>query len=190
MNYDIAVIGAGIVGAACASSLSSAGLRVVVIDANGIATGTTAAGMGHIVLMDDSDAQFALTQYSQKLWNRLSIEMPSSSEFEQCGTMWVAADDEEMTEVRRKHDFYAGRGIATQILDEQALRKAEPNLREGLAGGLLVKTDSVVYQLTACRYLIAKACENGADVSFGLPVSEIIDGGARLANGEIVSAGA
>ena len=82
MSYDVAVIGAGIVGAACASSLAESGLKVVVIDPNGLATGTTAAGMGHIVVMDDSEAQFALTHYSQQLWDRLSKEIPQAGEFE------------------------------------------------------------------------------------------------------------
>ena len=62
-----------------------------------------------------------------------------------------------MDEVRRKKEFYKTHGIATEILDEKALREAEPNLREGLAGGLLVEGDSVVYQLFATRYLIEKA---------------------------------
>ena len=96
MGFDVAIVGAGIVGAACAASLSSAGLSVVVIDASGVATGTTAAGMGHIVVMDDSEAQFALTNYSQKLWNDLAPQLPKTSEYEHCGTIWVAADDAEM----------------------------------------------------------------------------------------------
>jgi len=62
----------GIVGAACAAEAARAGLRVVVIEARMIGGGATAAGMGHIVVMDDSEAQFALTRYSQSLWDQLS----------------------------------------------------------------------------------------------------------------------
>jgi glycine/D-amino acid oxidase-like deaminating enzyme len=188
MNYDVAVIGAGIVGAACAASLSKAGLQVAVIDGNGIATGTTAAGMGHIVVMDDSEAQFALTRYSQQLWEKLAIEMPGECEFENCGTIWVAADEDEMNEVRRKHEFYAARRVVTEILDEAALRKAEPNLRAGLLGGLLVPGDRVVYQLTASRYLLNSVRVNG-DLIVGTPVSEMTESGVRLADGKTISAG-
>lgn len=186
MSFDAAVIGAGIVGAACAASLSSAGLKVIVIDGSGIATGTTAAGMGHIVVMDDSDAQFALTRYSQQLWERLASRMPAAGEFENCGTIWVAADEDEMTEVRRKHEFYRARGIATEILDTNSLREAEPNLREGLAGGLLVASDRVVYQLTACNYLFESS---GSEIRTGIAVSQITNDGVRLADGESISAG-
>ena len=186
MSYDAAVIGAGIVGAACAASLSSAGLKVIVVEGNGIATGTTAAGMGHIVVMDDSEAQFALTRYSQLLWERLASEMPASCEFENCGTIWVAADQKEMDEVRRKHDFYGARGIETEILDERVLREAEPNLSQGLAGGLLVESDRVVYQLTATNHFLESS---GVEIKTGSPVSQVTNDGVRLANGESMIVG-
>jgi len=60
--YDVAVVGAGIVGAACTHEFARRGLRVVVIGEDIVGSGATAAGMGHIVVMDDSDAQFALTR--------------------------------------------------------------------------------------------------------------------------------
>jgi len=188
-SFDVAIVGAGIVGAACAAALSREGLKVVIIDANGIATGTTAAGMGHIVVMDDSEAQFALTRYSQTLWDELAREMPESCEFERCGTIWVAADEEEMEAVRSKKAFYGSRGIETEILDEKALRDAEPNLREGLAGGLLVESDSVVYQLTATSFLIDEAVRNAAVLKCGLPVHEITKNCLTLENGESITVG-
>ena len=188
MSFDVAIVGAGIVGAACAASLSSAGLSVVIIESTGIASGSTAAGMGHIVVMDDSEAQFALTRYSQQLWNDLAPQLPTLSEFENCGTIWVAGDDDEMGEVRRKQEFYAAHGISSEILDEQALRAAEPNLRSGLAGGLLVEGDSVVYQLFATRFLIEEAKRNGATLHSGKTVVEITDDGVKLASDDFISA--
>jgi glycine/D-amino acid oxidase-like deaminating enzyme len=188
-TFDVAIVGAGIVGAACAAALSREGLNVVVIEENGIATGTTAAGMGHIVAMDDSEAQFALTHYSQTLWKELAREIPANCEFEHCGTIWVAANAEEMNEVRQKKEFYGRRGVETEILDEKALREAEPNLAEGLAGGLLVESDAVVYQLTATKFLIEKAVQKGAFMKTGSRVQDIADHGLKLANGESIAAG-
>jgi len=187
-TFDVAIVGAGIVGAACAAALTREGLSVVVIDKDGVANGTTAAGMGHIVVMDDSEAQFALTQYSQRLWKALADEMTNQCEFENCGTIWVAADEEEMNEVRRKHLFYKERGIETEILDEKAIREAEPNLAEGLAGGLRVQCDSVVYQLTATKFLMDRATSGGAEMKTGVRVSSIRDGEVELENGEKVCA--
>jgi glycine/D-amino acid oxidase-like deaminating enzyme len=112
--------------------------------------------------------------------------LPNECEFEHCGTIWVAADDEEMAEVRRKNEFYGKHGIKTTILDAPALRKAEPNLADTLAGGLLVESDSVVYQLTAARRLIERS---EAELRFGKRVIEISDHGIKLDSGEVVAAG-
>ena len=185
-SFDVVIVGAGIVGAACAAAMARQGLSVVVIDKDGIAAGTTAAGMGHIVVMDDSEAQFALTHYSQKLWNQLAQEMPANCEYEHCGTIWVAADDEELEEVSRKKEFYGSRGVATEILDAKALLEAEPNLAEGLAGGLLVESDTVVYQLTATRHLLERST---AHMRFGDHVTEISDSGVKLNTGDFIAAG-
>ena len=74
--FDLAILGGGIVGAACALEAARAGLSVVVIESGVIGGGATAAGMGHIVVMDDSEAQFSLTGYSRSLWRELSRDLP------------------------------------------------------------------------------------------------------------------
>jgi glycine/D-amino acid oxidase-like deaminating enzyme len=189
MSYDVAIVGAGIVGAACAASLSASGLRVLVLESNDIASGATAAGMGHIVLMDDSEAQLALTGYSRKLWNDFANELPDNAEYEHCGTIWVAADKDEMAEVRRKRSVYAEHGAHADILDAESLRELEPNLREGLGGGLLVKDDSVVYQLCATKFLLERSVRYGAAIRTGAAVTKIADGSVILGDGEAIAAG-
>ncbi len=179
-SYDAVVVGAGIVGAACAAECVRQGMRVAVVDGDVIGGGATAAGMGHIVVMDDSEAQFALTRYSQQLWQELRRELPEDVEYESSGTVWVAADEEEMAEVRRKHAYYRQRGVPVQVLDQRALETAEPNLRKGLAGGLLVPEDAVLYPPCAARFLIERAQASGAVIQLGCPVAEIGDGRVRL----------
>ena len=94
-TYDVVIVGAGIVGAACAAECVRQGLRTAIVDRGEVGGGATAAGMGHIVVMDDSEAQFALTRFSQQLWQELRSDLPADVEYESCGTIWVAADEEE-----------------------------------------------------------------------------------------------
>src|SRR6266849_5935385 len=119
-TYDVVVVGAGIVGAACAEECAREGLRVAIVDRDVVGGGATAAAMGHIVVLDDSEAQFALTRYSQQLWQQLRPLLPADVEYEQCGTIWVAADEQEMAEVRRKQDYYSQRGVPVELLDRDA----------------------------------------------------------------------
>ena len=188
-TYDVLIIGAGIVGSACAAECVNEGLTVAIVEAGIIGGGATAAGMGHLVVMDDSEAQFALTRYSQKLWDELSDELPREVEHDACGTIWVAVDDEEMAEVRRKEKFYAERGVKTEILDAQSLAEAEPNLRPGLLGGLRVPGDSVIYPPCAAQFFVDQATAKGAAVFVGTAVEKIETSGVRLRDGSFIPAG-
>lgn len=176
---DAIVVGAGIVGAACAVALARDGLRVLVVDSSAAALGTTAAGMGHLVVMDDSPEQLALTHYSTELWRKQTPELRQASELEWCGTVWVAEDDAQLDVVRTKQQTYAEHGVATEILDERTLLEAEPNLRTGLAGGLLVPSDGVIYPPSATIALLALGRELGVEVLERTGVDEIVPGGVR-----------
>jgi D-hydroxyproline dehydrogenase subunit beta len=181
--YDVAIVGAGIVGAACADEFARRGMSVAVVDRDVVGGGATSAGMGHIVVMDDSEAQFALTRYSQQVWQKMRPEFPADVEYEQCGTVWVAADEEEMMEVRRKHDYYGERGVPTEILDAPSLRRLEPNLRPKLLGGLLVMQDIVVSPPSATRFLMERAQKRGAKLHLGRSVSLAGQGRVRMKDG-------
>lgn len=143
---DVIVVGAGIVGAACAYYLAREGLTVSVIDAEFAGSGTTAAGMGHVVVLDDDP----LSHYSQHLLGALD---PPDVGLDRCGTLWVAETPDQL--VARP---------GAEVLDEQALREAEPALRPGLAGALHVRDDFVVYQPALTRWLLDRAREAGAGV--------------------------
>ena len=166
---DVVIAGAGIVGAACAHSLAREGLRVLVCEPAIPGGGATAAGMGHVVVLDDSPAELALTYYSRCLWHALAPELPPEAEFDVRGTLWIAADDEELALVRHKQH--------AQVLDARALYQAEPNLRPSLAGGVLVPDDAVLYAPAAFTVDPIRSA-----------VAALEEGGVRLANGDRVSA--
>ena len=191
---DVIVLGAGIVGAACALELSRSGLRVVVVDDGIAGGGATAAGMGHITVMDDSEPQFALTRYSQQLWRAMHeggadavIPFPAEAEWLPCGTIWVAADDEEMAEVHRKAAFYAERSVPAEVLGAAQLAEAEPNLRHGLAGGLRVSEDSVIYPPATVLWML-RCCQQLGGTMIRQRAVHFDDGGVTLADGSRVAA--
>jgi glycine/D-amino acid oxidase-like deaminating enzyme len=146
--------------------------------------------MGHLVVMDDSDAQFALTSYSRKLWHDLAEELPAVVEYEQCGTLWLATDENEMLEVHRKQQNYAGRDVRVEVLDGPGVAEAEPSLRAGMAGGLRVIEDGVLYPPCAARFLVNQALRHGASLRTGVEVQALLaEGGVTLQDGSRISAG-
>src|SRR5262249_42903581 len=63
------------------------------------------------------------------------------------------------------------------------------NLRTGLAGGLLVESDSVVYPPAAAAYFLEKAASLGATVQLGKSISRLERGRAHFVDGTTISAG-
>jgi glycine/D-amino acid oxidase-like deaminating enzyme len=190
MTADAIVVGAGIVGAACAAELAERGMQVEVFETQGIGGGATAAGMGHIVVMNDSPAEFALSAWSRELWLELAPQLRPRDAFSRCGTLWVAADDEEWQAARAMHDAFAARGVAAQLLDSTALRACEPALAAGLVGGLRIEHDSIVYAPTVAEWLLTQS-PAAANIRLRLAaaVAAVDAHGVTLASGERKQAG-
>jgi glycine/D-amino acid oxidase-like deaminating enzyme len=179
---DALIVGGGVVGAAVAWFLAKAGVRVRVLEAGFPGGGTTAAGMGHIVVMDDSPAQLALTLRSRALLKGLEPFLDPRCELDPCGTLWVAEDQDQMEKVYEKWHLLSRLGVAAEVLDPQALAEAEPQLRPGLAGALRVPGDRVVYPPGFTRWLLDDA---GVTVESGVEVQALRSRGVVLASGEV-----
>jgi glycine/D-amino acid oxidase-like deaminating enzyme len=189
MTADAVIVGAGIVGAACAAELAARGMNVIVLDAHGIGGGATAAGMGHIVVMNDSPAEFALSRYSRELWLALAPQLRARDAFARCGTLWVAADDEEWQAARAMQAAFSVQGIAAQLLDAAALRACEPALAHGLVGGLRIEDDSIVYAPAAAQWLLeASPAAARIEVRRYAAARAVQARGVTLANGERIDA--
>ncbi|MDK1703652.1 FAD-dependent oxidoreductase [Serratia rubidaea] len=154
---DVIVVGAGIVGSACAWQLAQRGLRVTLLD-NG-RPGATGAGMGHLVCMDDNPAELALCAYSLRLWREVSALMPEHCAWRGCGTLWLAEHDDELALAEQKQRRLAAAGAESRLVSSGELRRCEPLLRHGLAGGLLVPGDGIVYAPNAARWLVEQGGE-------------------------------
>jgi len=183
---DLLIAGAGIVGTACALAAAEAGLRVVVVEPGAIGAGATAAGMGHLVALEDDPAEFALSALSLRMWNR-HADLPEA-EFSRCGTLWIAADEAELAAVAPKREAYLARGIAAELIDAPTLARLEPNLRGGLAGALRVPDDAIVYAPRVARVLLDRARALGARVVQGRRVVAMDAGGVRLDDGSRLAA--
>lgn len=151
-SADAIVIGAGIIGAACAWQLAQQGLQVILIDDQ--RPGATAAGMGHLVCMDDNPAELALSAYSLDLWRSLVQRMPDTCAWRGCGTLWLAATPEEMAIAELKQQRMAALGIASEMVNAEQLSQRELMLRSGLAGGLSVPSDGIIYAPNAASWLV------------------------------------
>ena len=186
---DTIVVGAGMVGAACALRLSEAGLRVTLIEQDFPGSGSTGAAMGHLVVMDDSVAQRDLCSWSRNRLGEWLDILPRDVEHDRCGTLWLAADDAELAVAHRRAAGYREGGVAARVIGEDDLRGLEPNLRPGLPGALLIPDDGVCYPPAVARALVERSEARGVRTISGT-VRSVSTGGVMLADGTSLAAGA
>ncbi len=185
---DAIVVGAGIVGSACALELQRAGLRVLLLERAFVGGEASAAGMGHVVVMDDSPAQLALTAWSRALWSEWAAELPADCEDQACGTLWLAQDDAELQHARSRAALYRAHGVQAEILDAAEVARAEPQLRPDLRGALFVPADRVLYPPAAARFLAQRAVDLGARLREGVDVLALDPRSVLCADGTRIDA--
>ncbi len=168
---DVVIVGAGIVGAACAVRLAESGLRVTLLEADFAGGGSTGAAMGHVVVMDDSLPQRELCAWSRRRLREWLEWLPDDVEHDRCGTLWLAADEGELDIARQRAAGYRAGGVAADVVDEMTLRMLEPNLRPGLAGALHVPDDGVCYPPAIARGMVARAATLGATIVYATATS-------------------
>lgn len=186
---DVVVIGAGIVGAACALELQAQGRDVLLVDAQHPGGGVTAAGMGHLVALDETEDELDLCLLSLARWDDYLAEHGRLAEYVGCGTLWVAEDDAQMAQALARAERLAKRGWDASVIPASQLARIEPALRPGLAGAIRVARDGVVYPPAVARALAAQLVAQGGRTLFGAPVGAIDGRTVRLASGRRIDAG-
>lgn len=180
-GFDLIVVGAGIIGAACAEQAVVDGLSVAIVEQAALGGGSTAASMGHLVAMDDDPAEFALCRYSLALWNRHgSLE---TAEYRRCGTLWVAASEQDAEAIPAKLARLQAAGVHAETVAGPQLRELEPELAPGMVGGLLVPDESVVYPPRAVHWMIGRCLRSGSALYQGRSVVQLRPGGVLLDDG-------
>ncbi|MEV4189066.1 FAD-dependent oxidoreductase, partial [Streptosporangium canum] len=149
---DVVVIGAGVVGAACAYYAARAGLDVVVVDRGPVAGGTTGAGEGNVLVSDkEPGPELDLALLSNGLWRELA--KLDGFEFEPKGGLVVA----ETGEVLEALTGLAGKqGVEHTVVPSGGLGDYEPHLAQGFAGGVFYPQDAQVQPMLAAARLIRR----------------------------------
>ncbi len=172
--FDVAVVGAGVVGAAVARELTRFRLRVAVVEAAddvGACTSKANTAIWHTGFdADPGSLESALLRRSRPLFEAYAAEV--GIPVEKTGALVVAWDDDEL---RRLHDVEA-RARANgyfQIrrLTPEELRRREPHLAPGARGALEVPDEGILCPFTTPLAFATEAVINGAALFLRAPVT-------------------
>jgi D-hydroxyproline dehydrogenase subunit beta len=184
---DLVVIGAGIVGAACAYRATQAGLSVTVVERGPIVAGTTGAGEGNILVSDKPPGpELDLALLSLREWRALAAEpldggtFGAAVELEPKGGLVVAPIRSTMDGLAALAAEQRAAGVEAASVTERGLREMEPHLADGLAGGYSYPQDMQVQPMLAAAHLLRLARRRGAVVLTHEPVTGLLRDGQRV----------
>ncbi|MEU6859273.1 FAD-dependent oxidoreductase [Glycomyces sp. NPDC046736] len=171
MNADVVVIGAGIVGAACARALARAGLSVVVLDRDAPASATSARGEGNLLVSDKAPGpELDLALLAADHWPRLAAELADELgsfpdlEYDRKGGLVVATTAEGAAPLRAFARSQAEAGVETEHLSAADALSLEPHLNPEVTAAVHYPQDAQLQPVVATEALLASARLAGARV--------------------------
>ncbi|WP_217711550.1 FAD-binding oxidoreductase [Actinomadura sp. NAK00032] len=179
----VVVVGAGMIGAACARELALAGCAVTVLERGRPAAATTAHGEGNVLVSDKPPGpELELARLSRRLWPAVLAGLPGAegAEWDPKGGIVVATTDAGAEALR---GFAAGQraaGVDARELDAAALAAAEPHLTTDVTAAVHYPEDAQVQPTGAATALLAHAVRLGAELRTGCEVLGAVTRGGRL----------
>src|SRR3954452_17249779 len=187
---DVVVVGAGVVGAACAYHLAAAGVRVRLLERSFVASGSSGACEGNVLAWDkELDHELPLALRSAELWETLADHLPDDFEYDRKGSIVVAESEEELLASAERARGLAGRGVHAEVLAAAPLRREEPYSAHDLPGGVLYPGDAQLEPRLATAALVRGAVARGAELCTDVTVRAIVRGPDGRVTGVETSSG-
>lgn len=146
-TFDVAVIGAGVVGCAVARHLSLAGLRCALLDARAdVGSGTSKANTAILHTGFDAVPGSLESRLVARGYRLLRAWAPLAGvSIEETDALLVAWDDEQEATLPRLAEKSRSNGHHDiELLDARAVHDAEPHLGPGVTGGMLVRGEHII----------------------------------------------
>jgi glycine oxidase len=180
-QHDVVVVGAGVIGLACAWRCAQRGLRVLVLEREA-EPGAGASGVAAGMLAPVTEAEFGeeallrLNLAGAELWPAFAAELAERSGidtgYRASGALVVAADRDDAEQLRRLHGFQRSLGLDASWLSGRECRRLEPRLSPRVPGGILAEHDHQVEPRAVVRALRAAFEAAGGELRCGAPVDD------------------
>lgn len=192
--YDIAVIGAGVVGGMIAKTLSAYRLKICILEKqHDVAMGASCANSAIVHAGFDAKAgslKAKLNVRGSEMMAEVCREL--GVKYKNNGSLVIGFNDDDRATVEELYRRGVANGVKDlKVLDSEELHRIEPNVSKNAICALHAPTGSIVcpYELTIAA--IGNAMDNGADLKLDFEVTDIKNCGdcyEILSNGETVQA--
>jgi glycine oxidase len=197
---DVVVVGAGLIGLTAAFELATAGLRPLVLDRAGPASGATGVAAGMLAPLaeahDMPEDVLRTSIASARAYPDLVARVERLGEpcgYRPTGTLLVAADRDQAGDLDQLARAHARLGLAHEVLTVREVLRREPRISPRIAGGLACPEDHAVEPPVFAAALVRAIRALGGEVRPDVGVASIVAGdaavgGVKLTDGSSVRA--
>jgi glycine oxidase len=193
---DVIVVGAGVIGLSCAWRASQRGLRVIVVERRGPASGASGVAAGMLAPVGElsfgESRLLELNLSSAALFADFVAELEEesglSAGLDRCGALHVALDRDEAEALHRQHELQRRLGLDAEWLGPSSCRELEPGLATAIAGGVHAGGEAAVDPRALCAALLAALERRGGELRSGDGVAAALISEGRI-EGVVTEAG-
>ena len=181
-TYDVAVIGAGVIGTSCAYHLVKKGLSVALVDRNNVARGTSSHCDAVALIVDKQPGVDAAMGYASiQRFLELQNELDSDFELHQRGCLYACDTEQEMEVAAQYARDMQADGYNVNALSPKELLEHEPFLAKDLIGGLFSDIDLGLNPYKLCFAFVDTVLGKGLDLYTYTNVTGVrLDGEKRV----------
>lgn len=174
--YDVAIIGAGVIGASIFRELTKFNLRIVIIEKeNDVSMGTSRANSAIIHAGYDPENGTLMAKYNvqgNEMFEDLCKEL--SVPFRRNGSLIIGFSKEDMDVLKALLENGKKNGVRDlELLDRERVLELEPNISDSVVGALSAPTGGIVGPFEFTTALVENALDNGGEIRLSSEVLKI-----------------
>lgn len=161
-SFDLAVIGAGVVGSSAAYFAAKLGARVALIDKSLPGTEASGRNAGGIRQQGRLPAELPLAMHSIRLWQHFRDDLGGQFEYEQSGNLYLGLTEREVEILKAAAERQQKAGLPVQFLGPAEVRELAPALTHRVLAANYCATDGHANPILATRFISRVAVGAGA----------------------------
>lgn len=185
-DYDVAIVGGGLIGCASACYLAQGGARVILLERGQINQGASGQNAGSLhfqlehrllqnIEQDTRELEFyvGLAKIAIEQWRGIDGELGCDTQMSMGGGLMVAETPEQTELLERKSRIEQSQGLDVELIDGNEARRKAPYLSDRVRAALYCPSEGHCNPRLLTPAYARKATELGARIVTGAPVSVI-----------------